>query len=155
MTRYQYLPQSQKLILYPLFSVVSQLTQSLDLNTLHALSRTCRRFRVILLHFRDGLIHQTLRCTNDQDITSSPSSITRSPSRRQKILHNGLPFQDRHKSPSWYAGKTGPCARDMVSDCRLCGVIICRVCRTSSVDLCQRRSQDSWLQKLTSEIELH
>ena len=125
----------EELILYLPSSVVSQLTKSLDLNTLHALSRTCRRFRVILLHFRDGLIHQTLRCINDQDITSSSSSITRSPSRRQKILHNGLPFQDRHESPPWFPSKTGPCARDMVSDCRLCGVIICRVCWTRSVDL--------------------
>ncbi|KAI9711374.1 MAG: hypothetical protein M1812_007223 [Candelaria pacifica] len=47
------------------YPVVIQLAQSLDLNTLHALSITCRQFRANLLPFRRQLVTQTLRCVNE------------------------------------------------------------------------------------------
>ncbi|KZF19002.1 hypothetical protein L228DRAFT_271629 [Xylona heveae TC161] len=48
------------------YPIVSQITYSLDLNTLHALAQTCRQFRANLLQFRRQLVTQTLRCENEE-----------------------------------------------------------------------------------------
>ncbi|KAL8832870.1 MAG: hypothetical protein Q9170_004712 [Blastenia crenularia] len=97
----------------PLKSIVILLTQNLDLNTLHALSRTCRQFRHNLLQYRPQLIQRTLRCSNE----SFPSSGSQ------------LDFATfRNKTHALVSGRIGPCARDMVSDCRRCGKVICRNC---------------------------
>ncbi|KAI4171897.1 MAG: hypothetical protein LQ343_003974 [Gyalolechia ehrenbergii] len=99
------------------YPIVTLLTRNLDLNTLHALSRTCRQFRANLLQYRPQLIHQTLRCSNE----SFPSSGSQ------------LDFATfRNKTNALVSGRVGPCARDMVSDCRRCGKVICRNCAHKS-----------------------
>ncbi|KAL8804424.1 MAG: hypothetical protein Q9223_005810 [Gallowayella weberi] len=96
---------SKSLGCYP---IVTQLTQYIDLNTLHALSRTCRQFRANLLQYRTRLVQQTLHCGNE----STPG-----------------PFDDHYSRRSvLVSGRVSPCARDMVSDCRRCGRIVCRNC---------------------------
>ncbi|KAL8644290.1 MAG: hypothetical protein Q9210_007329, partial [Variospora velana] len=76
--------------------IVTLLTSSLDLNTLHALSLTCRQFRHNLLQHRSLLIRQTVRCANDlHPSTASPLGTKRT---------------------------VGPCARDLVSPCRRCAL---------------------------------
>lgn len=102
---------------------MSQLSHSLDLNTLHALSRTCRRFRHILLQVRDSLIEQTLRCEYDVKEYDSDHSGPGSPSGGPERSNEA--FQQVHDRLA--SGKIGPCARDLVGDCQRCGVIICRV----------------------------
>ncbi|WEW60436.1 hypothetical protein PRK78_005922 [Emydomyces testavorans] len=47
------------------YPVVKQLARCVDLNTLHALSRTCHQFREILLASRYQLMQETLRCRHD------------------------------------------------------------------------------------------
>lgn len=107
-----------------IYRVVSLLAQSLDLNSLHDLSRTCRQVRANLLQYRRQLISQTLRCENE-DVGPGPR------------LGNGL--RDLHKNwntfgpngvqvPRITSGKIGSCARDMVGECRKCSKIVCRVC---------------------------
>ncbi|KAI4094796.1 MAG: hypothetical protein LQ344_002042 [Seirophora lacunosa] len=90
---------STALACYP---IVTLLTSSLDLNTLHALSLTCRQFRHNLLQHRSLLIQQTLRCANDQ-----PNLTTTTPLGTKR---------------------TGACARDLVSGCRRCALTVCRNC---------------------------
>jgi hypothetical protein len=36
-------------------------------------------------------------------------------------------MQDLSHTSSGYRGKTGQCARDLVSECRRCGTVVCRV----------------------------
>ncbi|KAL8946815.1 MAG: hypothetical protein Q9222_006840 [Ikaeria aurantiellina] len=92
------------------YPIVTQLTQYLDLNTLHALSRTCRQFRANLLQYRTRLVQQTLRCENESPATLQWSNDY--PIRRRPLV----------------SGRVSPCARDLVSDCRRCGRVICRNC---------------------------
>ncbi|KAJ9661982.1 hypothetical protein H2201_006271 [Coniosporium apollinis] len=47
------------------YPIVSELASHLDLNSLHDLSRTCRQFRANLLQYRNQLVTQTLRCSNE------------------------------------------------------------------------------------------
>ncbi|KAF1812129.1 hypothetical protein P152DRAFT_380009, partial [Eremomyces bilateralis CBS 781.70] len=91
---------SEALACYPF---VSQLATFVDLNTLDALSRTCRQFRVNLLQFRPQLMAQSLRCFNNRP--DSPHARLTS-------------------------GKVGQCAIDQVGECRRCGIIVCRNCTT-------------------------
>ncbi|KAL9021555.1 MAG: hypothetical protein Q9185_001203 [Variospora sp. 1 TL-2023] len=107
---------STALACYP---IVTLLTSSLDLNTLHALSLTCRQFRHNLLQHRSLLIRQTLRCANDDDddlllLLHHPSTATPSPS----TLGGGTKKRST----------VGPCARDLVSPCRRCALTVCRNC---------------------------
>ena len=104
-------------------SIASQMTRSVDLNDLDALSRTCRQFRSNLLPFRTQLVKQTLRCGNED--ASSPMSDTRA----RRTTSNGA----RHLSGAnaiangrLTSGRVGACARDMVSECRRCGRVVCR-----------------------------
>ncbi|KAL8826933.1 MAG: hypothetical protein Q9191_003488 [Dirinaria sp. TL-2023a] len=105
------------------YPIVSQIALSLDLNSLHALSRTCRQFRQTLLHYRDSLVQRTLRCEFDQPIDVSGQRVLSSEG--QAIQTGGLLRYIGY--PTAYS-KIGPCARDMVGDCRRCGTIICRNC---------------------------
>jgi len=92
----------------------------IDLNTLDALSLTCRQIRVNLLQFRTQLLNSTLRCENE-DVELDPEHT----------------FRYRARAADWYwvdqgrdtngAGKVGDCARDMVGGCRKCGRVVCRV----------------------------
>ncbi|KAL8918275.1 MAG: hypothetical protein Q9208_007443 [Pyrenodesmia sp. 3 TL-2023] len=89
------------------YPIITFLASNLDLNTLDALSLTCRQFRHNLLPNRSLLIQQTLRCANETPTPPSPSKPT-----RRLFL----------ESPR------NPCARDLVSACRRCALPICRNC---------------------------
>lgn len=54
--------------------------------------------------------------------------MDRTADEEREILYGGLPARNNNKASAWTPTKVGPCARDMVSDCRMCGVIICRNC---------------------------
>ncbi|KAI9791057.1 MAG: hypothetical protein M1835_000549 [Candelina submexicana] len=104
------------------YPVVTQLAQSLDLNTLHALSITCRQFRANLLPFRRQLVTQTLRCANEpaRDFEHSKVKSSEEPWRK---------LSDEHvEKGRLTSGKVGRCARDMVGECRKCGKVVCRNC---------------------------
>ena len=103
--------------------IISQITRSLDLNDLDAISRTCRQFRANLLQFRRQLVKQSLRCRNEEasSIAGAEARITDS-ERGWHILGDGGLEPSRMTS-----GKIGACARDMVADCRRCGRVVCRV----------------------------
>jgi hypothetical protein len=103
-------------------SIVSQLASLLDLNTLHDLSRTCRQFRANLLQYRIMLKTLTLRCANEAPDPTAMSDVEN---------HNAsVSNMHRTKKTSgrFTSGKIGPCARDMVGECRKCSEIVCRVC---------------------------
>lgn len=97
-------------------SVISQIAQSLDLNTLHALSLTCRQIRANILPYRRELVKRTLRCERDclavEEVLGARGSQT-----------PGAHVKDQEKLPQ----RRARCARDLVGDCRRCGRIICRV----------------------------
>lgn len=94
----------------------------IDLNTLDALSSSCRQIRTNLIQYRTYLIGSTLHCENEE-ITPDPEHT----------------FRYRARAADWYfveggrealgpgAGKFGDCARDMVGECRRCSRIVCRV----------------------------
>lgn len=108
-------------LIYASHRVVISIASHLDLNTLDALSLTCRQVRANLLQFRTQLLSTTLRCSNEY-IQSDPERTLRY----------------RARSADWYfvevgrnragTGKVGQCARDLVGGCRRCGDVICRVC---------------------------
>ncbi|KAH8592776.1 hypothetical protein B0O99DRAFT_628961 [Bisporella sp. PMI_857] len=103
------------------YPVVVEIASHIDLNTLDALSRTCRQIRVNLLQFRTQLITSTLHCENE-DIQPDPEHT----------------FRYRARASDWYfveagrdahgVGKAGDCARDMVGSCRRCARVVCRNC---------------------------
>lgn len=96
-------------------SIVVQLAQSLDLNSLHALSRTCRQVRENLLQFNRQLVTRTLRCINEPGQLQTPKF-----SRHTTMDLFGMVCLTPRK--------VGACARDMVNECRRCGIPVCRVC---------------------------
>lgn len=99
------------------YPVISQIAQSLDLNTLHALSLTCRQIRANILPYRRELVKRTLRCERDclavEEVLGARGSQT-----------PGAHVKDQEKLPQ----RRARCARDLVGDCRRCGRIICRNC---------------------------
>lgn len=100
-------------------SITSQLTRSLDLNDLDALSRTCRQFRANLLPFRSQLVKQTLRCGNEDASSITPRRTALNGTRRLSVT-NGANYN------RMTSGRVAACARDMVSECRRCGNVVCR-----------------------------
>ncbi|KAG4033865.1 hypothetical protein MFRU_004g03630 [Monilinia fructicola] len=103
---------------YPIISVIAS---HIDLNTLDALSRTCRQIRVNLLQFRSQLITSTLHCVNE-DVELDPERTLRYRARAADyyFVESG---QGAHGD-----GKVGDCARDLVGECRKCGTVVCRNC---------------------------
>ncbi|KAK7517628.1 hypothetical protein IWZ03DRAFT_176344 [Phyllosticta citriasiana] len=97
------------------YPIVTQLASLLDLNTLHDLSRTCRQFRANLLQYRNQLVTQSLKCSNEQPPAGS----------EPRQAPNGA---DGRLGERITSGKIGTCARDMVGECRRCGVVVCRNC---------------------------
>jgi hypothetical protein len=87
-------------------SFVAELGPLLDLNSLNNLSQTCRLVRDILLQNRHQLVRRSLRCVNDRSDGESDGGI------RPVRMTNG---------------RVAACARDMVSECRRCNVVVCRV----------------------------
>ncbi|RHZ48948.1 uncharacterized protein CDV56_101133 [Aspergillus thermomutatus] len=47
------------------YPIVKEIARQVDLNTLYALSRTCRQFYANLAPYRHQLVKQTLRCENE------------------------------------------------------------------------------------------
>jgi hypothetical protein len=101
-------------------SIVSQLACMLDLNTLHDLSRTCRQFRANLFQYRTMLKTLTLCCENESP--NPPDTLDGG----QGLTAAQLYSQPK-RSGRFTSGKIGPCARDMVGECRKCSKIVCRV----------------------------
>lgn len=108
-------------------SIVSQLASLLDLNALHDLSRTCRQFRANLLQYRTMLKTLTMRCVNENPDSTEGVGIARYHSGDLNIYHA------KHASRRITSGKVGPCARDMVGECRKCSRIVCRVWQSHSL----------------------
>ncbi|QKX63591.1 uncharacterized protein TRUGW13939_10762 [Talaromyces rugulosus] len=110
------------------YPVVRELARYLDLNSLDALSRTCRQYRVNLMPFRDQLIKRTLRCENEyiqtlNELLAKGAAIPESIKHVVRLMNQGNADAARLTS-----GKIGKCARDMVGDCRRCGRVVCRNC---------------------------
>jgi len=103
--------------------IIISIASHIDLNTLDALSLTCRQIRANLLQFRTQLLSSTLHCENE-DVELDPEHT----------------FRYRARAADWYfveagreaagTGKVGDCARDMVGRCRRCGRVVCRVSAT-------------------------
>ena len=105
---------------------MEELARSLDLNTLHDLSRTCRLFRANLLQFRKQLKAKALRCVNDQrQVSHDGPDRAASPHQRAWQIYGYSLVR-----PAMTNGRIGPCARDLVSECRRCGIAVCRNCTT-------------------------
>ncbi|KAL4972817.1 hypothetical protein BDW66DRAFT_143417 [Aspergillus desertorum] len=108
--------------------VAKEIARGVDLNTLYALSGTCRQFYANLAPYRQQLAKQTLRCENEYIETLS------------EMLHSGTAIPDSVKSVirllsrgalssgQLTSGKIAKCARDMVAECRGCSKVVCRNC---------------------------
>ncbi|KAL2292183.1 hypothetical protein FJTKL_10821 [Diaporthe vaccinii] len=94
----------------------------LDLNDLDSLSRTCRGVHDSLLQYRSILLKSTVHCVNEE-LPVDPESTLRYRAR----AGNWYYMEDTSRS-SYYNGKAGSCARDMVSQCRKCSTVVCRNC---------------------------
>ncbi|RAL08095.1 uncharacterized protein BO97DRAFT_377224 [Aspergillus homomorphus CBS 101889] len=125
----QYAPNrnafSAALSCYP---IIKEIARAVDLNTLHALSRTCRQFHANLAPYRSQLIKQTLRCENEyietvSDMLDSGAAI---PDSVKSVLQ--LLSQNARASGRITTGKVAKCARDMVAECRRCSKVVCRNC---------------------------
>ena len=99
--------------------VVEAIAASIDLNTLDALSRTCRLVHHGLIQYRTTLINSTLHCQNEEVPVDGSETF-----RYRARAGNWFYMEDGRS----YNGKSGDCARDMVGECRRCGDVICRVC---------------------------
>ncbi|KAB8248315.1 hypothetical protein BDV35DRAFT_379167 [Aspergillus flavus] len=110
------------------YPIVKEIARSVDLNTLHALSRTCRQFHANLALYRHQLVKQTLRCENEYIETLSDllRSGTPIPDSVKSVIR--LLSQEARSSGRLTAGKVAKCARDMVGECRRCSKVVCRNC---------------------------
>ncbi|KAJ5781662.1 uncharacterized protein N7518_010145 [Penicillium psychrosexuale] len=110
------------------YPIVKEIARAIDLNTLYALSNTCRQFHLNLAPFRQQLARETLRCDNEYIETLA------------EMLDSGSVLPDSVKSVirllsrpggehiRMTRGKVGKCARDMVGECRRCAKVVCRNC---------------------------
>lgn len=105
----------------------------MDLNTLHALSQTCRQFHTNLTPYRQQLTKRTLRCENEyiETLSDMLNSGVDIPDSIKSVIQ--LLSQSTGQSGRMTRGKVSKCARDMVGECRRCSKVICRVrCPESS-----------------------
>jgi hypothetical protein len=116
--------KNDRKLMYPLHRIISEIARHLDLNSLHDLSRTCRQFRANLLQHRRQLIPHTLRCVSDVSASPQKPGVVSSVEADDTWITHG-PAGIR--IPRLTSGKFGACARDMVGECRRCGVFVCRV----------------------------
>ncbi|EFQ28999.1 hypothetical protein CGRA01v4_11345 [Colletotrichum graminicola] len=101
------------------YPIVMSIAKHIDLNTLDSLARTSRQIRRGLLQYRSILLSSTLHCSNE-DVPVDPEST----------------FRFRARAGNWYYmedgrnynGKSGSCARDLVTECRRCRTVVCRNC---------------------------
>jgi len=103
-----------------LIRIVMAIAAWIDLNTLDNLSRTCRSIRQGLLQYRKMLLVSTLHCSNEDLPVDREDTL-----RYRARAGNWFYMQDIGRSN--YTGKSGECARDLVSECRRCGTVVCRV----------------------------
>nr|POE80161.1 hypothetical protein CFP56_76712 [Quercus suber] len=111
---------SEALTCYP---IATQLARYLDLNSLHELSRTCRRFRFNMLQYRSALIEHTLRCSNEKTNPAQKLGHALFASHQIWTAYG----RDGVKIGRVTGGQVGTCARDLVGGCRRCGEVVCRV----------------------------
>ncbi|KAJ4421481.1 hypothetical protein N0V82_003746 [Gnomoniopsis sp. IMI 355080] len=104
------------------YPIVTAMASQLDLNDVDSLSRTCRGVHNSLLQNRSILLKSTLHCTYEE-LPVDPESTLRYRAR----AGNWYYMEDTSRSAQ-YNGKSGSCARDMVSECRKCGTVVCRNC---------------------------
>ncbi|KAJ5779607.1 hypothetical protein N7457_007327 [Penicillium paradoxum] len=110
------------------YPIVKEIARAIDLNTLYALSSTCRQFHANLLPFRHQLAKETLRCENEYietlaEMLDSGSVLPDSVKSVIRLLSRPTGEQSRMTR-----GKVGKCARDMVGECRRCAKVVCRNC---------------------------
>ena len=91
--------------------MVCNLAQHLNLNSLHDLAATCRQFHANLTQYRSQLVKQTLRCSNEPEETYDPRQDARTRGWNGRLT----------------SGRVMRCARDLVAECRRCGIVVCRV----------------------------
>lgn len=103
-------------------SIAVEIASHIDIVTLDSLARTCRAARAGLLQNRRALLASTLRCHQD------PLPVDSRDTFRFRARASNWFLQSR-PSPRLrgFNGKAGQCARDMVSECRRCSKVICRV----------------------------
>lgn len=111
--------------------IITQITHLIDLNTLHALSRTCRQIRANLLQYRTRLVRQTLRCSNEEEVAPPPVSsdgyhIANGEDHAAVMCTTECGVSRRNVGIG-LGGGYFPCARDLVSECRRCEKVTCRV----------------------------
>jgi len=105
------------------YPIITSIASHIDLNTLDALSLSCRQVRANLLQFRSQLLTSTLHCENE-DVELDPEHTFRYRARAADWYF----VESGRETPGSGTGKVGDCARDMVSGCRRCGRIVCRNC---------------------------
>lgn len=105
--------------------ILTSIASHIDLNTLDALSLTCRQIRANLLQFRSQLLTSTLHCENE-DVELDPEHTFRYRARAADWYF----IESGREAPGSGTGKVGDCARDMVGGCRRCGRVVCRVSST-------------------------
>lgn len=103
-----------------LIRIVMAIASSIDMNTLDNLSRTCRQIRQALLQYRKMLLVSTLHCCNEELPVDKEDTL-----RYRARAGNWFYMQDISRTE--HTGKSGECARDLVSECRRCGTVVCRV----------------------------
>ena len=101
-------------------SIVIAIVSCIDLTTLDNLSRTCRQVREALLEYRKVLLISSLRCCNDE----LPPG--REETQRYRVRAGNWYYMEDTGRTCYY-GKSGCCARDLVTECRRCGNVVCRV----------------------------
>ncbi|KAL7949405.1 hypothetical protein V8C42DRAFT_310791 [Trichoderma barbatum] len=102
---------------YPIvFGIVSHI----DLNSLDALARSSRVIHDGLIQYRTSLMGATLRCSKE----AAPVDPEQTLRYRARAADWNYGMEDGRN----YNGKSGSCARDLVTECRRCADIICRNC---------------------------
>ncbi|UKZ48488.1 hypothetical protein TrVGV298_002713 [Trichoderma virens] len=102
------------------YPIVFGIVSNIDLNTLDALARSSRVIHDGLIQYRESLKCATLRCSNN-DLPVDPEQTLRYRARAGSWNYG---MEDGRNSNA----KAGPCARDLVTECRRCADIICRNC---------------------------
>ncbi|KAL4788203.1 hypothetical protein BJX76DRAFT_316622 [Aspergillus varians] len=110
------------------YPIAMEIGRSVDLNTLYALSRTCRQFYVNLAPYRQQLVKHTLRCENEyiETLSDMLKSGTAIPDSVKTVIR--LLSRSALSSGQLTSGKISKCARDMVGECRGCSKVVCRNC---------------------------
>ncbi|KAK4229598.1 hypothetical protein QBC38DRAFT_97122 [Podospora fimiseda] len=103
------------------YPIIHAIASNIDLNTLDSLSQTCHQIRQNLLQNRDALVKSTLHCCNE-NLPVDPGESLRYRARA------GNWFYMEEAGRAQITGKSGQCARDLVSECRRCGTVVCRNC---------------------------